>query len=379
MVLLKNAARGLALVAVVLANSAGLHAQSAGGERPPTAVTVVTVQPAPFTLTTTLPGRVVASVSAEVRPQVAGLITKRHFREGSRVEEGDVLYTIDPASYEARLAQAEAGVAQAEAQLRAAQAEAERIAQLQERNIASQQVGDDAVAARDSAAAALQLANAQVQSARIELDRTTITAPLSGEIGLARTNQGALVTASQPDPLAVIRRIDPIFVDVTQSAAEFLAWRRGHTELALGSADRQVSLILADGTIFDQTGTLTAAEPYVDAQTGVVVLRMEFANPDKFLLPGMYVQVKMPTGVEDGIFSVPQEGVSRDRRGRPVAMIVTADNMVEERMLTIAGDQGAFWLVRDGLDPGDRVVVEGLQKIGVGATVAPEEGPAPAN
>src|SRR5690606_17518202 len=134
-----------------------------------------------------------------------------------------------------------------------------------------------------------------------------------------------------------------------------------------------VELILADGSIFEQTGTLTAAEPFVDPQTGVVVLRMEFANPNKFLLPGMYVQVEMPTGTEDGIYMVPQEGVTRDRRGRPIALIANADNNVEERPLTIEGDRGSFWLVSEGLQPGDRVIVEGLQKIGVGATVAPQE------
>ncbi len=373
------AARVVALAAAILATTVAASAQQpGGGAPPPTAVTVVTLNPQSVTMTTTLPGRVVASASAEVRPQVAGLITERHFREGSRVDEGDILYTIDAASYEARLAQAEAGVVQAQARLRATEREADRVAQLQERNVASQQVADDAIAARDSAAAALQLAQAQLQSAKIELDRTTIKAPISGEIGLARTSQGALVTASQADPLAIIRRIDPVFVDVTQSAAELLAWRRGHTETALADADRTVSLILADGSVFEQTGTLTAAEPFVDAQTGVVVLRMEFANPDKFLLPGMYVQVDMPTGTEDGIYLVPQEGVTRDRRGRPVSWVVNAEDVVEERQLTIAGDRGGFWLVRDGLQPGDKVMVEGLQKTGVGATVAPEERAAPA-
>jgi len=344
-----------------------------GGARPPTAVTVVTVEPQTLTMTTTLPGRVAASAAAEVRPQVAGLITDRLFREGSSVKEGDVLYTIDPASYKARLAQAEAAVAQAQAQFNAAERESKRIMQLQERNVASQQVADDAIAARDVSAAALQVAQAQLLSAQIELDRTTIRAPLSGEIGLSRTSRGALVTASQPDPLTVIRRIDTVHVDVTQSAADLLAWRRGHTEDALQGADRSVTLILADGSEFDHKGTLTAAEPNVDEQTGVVVLRMEFSNPEKLLLPGMYVQVIMPTGTEDNVFLVPQEGVSRDRRGRPVAMVVGENNVVEERQIEVVGDRGPHWIVRDGLKPGDRIIVAGLQKIAPGATVAPEE------
>ncbi|TNC47299.1 efflux RND transporter periplasmic adaptor subunit [Rubellimicrobium rubrum] len=348
----------------------GSHAQDAP---PPTAVTVVTLQPQTVTLTSALPGRVVPSASAEVRPQVAGLITERLFQEGSRVEEGDVLYTIDPTTYEAALAQAEAAVAQAEAQLGAAEREATRVEELRARDVASQQVYDEAVSARDAAAAALKVAQAQQLAAQIELERTTIRAPISGEIGLSLASQGVLVTASQAEPLTVIRQIDPVYVDVTQSAAELLAWRRGQTEADLGQADRTVGLILADGTEFEHTGELTAAEPHVDEQTGVVVLRMEFPNPEKLLLPGMYVQAEMPTGTADGVFLVPQEGVGRDRRGRPTAMVVNAEDVVEERLLTVLEDRGSDWIVSEGLAAGDRVIVAGLQKTGPGATVAPEE------
>nr|WP_209840491.1 efflux RND transporter periplasmic adaptor subunit [Rubellimicrobium aerolatum] len=350
-------------------------AASAQDAPPPTAVTVVTLQPQSVTLTSTLPGRVAASASAEVRPQVAGLVTERRFQEGSRVEAGEVLYTIDPTTYEATLAQAEAAVAQAQAQLGAAEREATRVEELRERDVASQQVFDEAIAARDAARAALQVAQAQLLSARIELERTTITAPISGEIGLSLTSQGALVTASQADPLTVIRQIDPVYVDVTQSAAELLAWRRGQTQADLDGADRTVRLILADGSEFEHTGELTAAEPQVDEQTGVVVLRMEFPNPDKLLLPGMYVQVEIPTGAVDDVFLVPQEGVGRDRRGRPTALVVNAGNVVEERLLTVLEDRGSDWVVSDGLQPGDRVIVAGLQRAAPGATVAPEERP----
>ncbi len=360
----------VAAAALGVCMAGGAFAQ---GEAPPTAVTVVTLQPQIVTLTATLPGRVQASASAEVRPQVAGLITERRFQEGSRVEEDDVLYTIDPASYEAALAQAQASVAQAQAQLGAAEREARRAQELADRDVASQQVVDEATAGRDAAAAALQVAEAQLLSARIELERTTIRTPISGEIGLSLVSQGALVTASQTEPLTVIRQIDPVYVDVTQSAADLLAWRRGHTEAELGETDRTVRLILADGSDFEHTGELTAAEPHVDEQTGVVVLRMEFPNPEKLLLPGMYVQVEVPTGTLPDVFLVPQEGVGRDRRGRPTALVVHAENTVEERLLTVLGDRGSDWIVSEGLVPGDRVIVAGLQKTAPGAVVAPEE------
>lgn len=348
-------------------------AQAQQGEQPPPAVTVVTVEAGDVELTTTLPGRVVASAEAEVRPQVAGIITERLFDEGGHVDEGDVLYRIDSASYDAAVAQANAAVAQADAQVKAARREAERLQTLSTRNVVSEQALDAAIANRDSAVAGLQVAEAQLKSAMIEQDRTAIRARLSGEIGRSMASPGALATASQQQPLAVIRNIDPVYVDVTQSAAELLDWRRGHKDTQLDDAQRDVSLTLADGSVFDQTGKLTAAEPVVDTLTGVVVLRMEFANPDKLLLPGMYVQADMPKGIAKGALLVPQEGVSRNRRGQPTALVVNAEGVVEQRVLTVLQDLNGFWVVRDGLSDGDRVVVEGLQKAPPGATVTAQE------
>jgi membrane fusion protein (multidrug efflux system) len=341
--------------------------------RPPPAVTVMTVAPQDVTLTTTLPGRVVASAMAEVRPQVAGIITERLFQEGGMVEAGEVLFTIDPASYEAAIAQADAAVAQAEAQLQAAQKEEARQQQLASRNVASTAALDTAVAARDTAIASVQSAQAQRNSAQIELDRTQIKARLSGEIGRSLTSQGALVTASQASPLAVIRNIDTVYVDVTQSAAEIIEWRRGNLGERMGDGMQEVTLTLADGSLYDQTGTLTAAEPDVNEQTGVVVLRMSFDNPDKLLLPGMYVQVEMPTRTAQGVFLIPQEAVSRNRRGQPTAMVVGAENVVEARQLTVLQDLGSDWVVSEGLKAGDVVVTVGLQKASPGATVTPQE------
>jgi membrane fusion protein (multidrug efflux system) len=339
----------------------------------PTRVTVVTLKAQTVTLTSTLPGRVAASAEAEVRPQVNGIITERLFQEGAHVEAGDVLYRIDPDSYSAAVAQAKAAVTQAQVQRDAAETELGRLEKLRQSNVTSQQALDNAQAARDSSEAALEVAQAQLRSAQIELDRTTISARLSGEIGLARTSPGALVTASQAEPLAIIRDIDPVYVDVTQSAADLLRWTRGQIEKELAGADKTVQLTLADGSQYNETGTITAAEPSVDPQTGVVVLRMEFANPNRLLLPGMYVQVDLPVATAENAILAPQGAIQRDRRGRPVAWIVNTNNVIEERQLTIMQDQGSDWVVSDGLNDGDRIVVAGFQKSAVGATVLPQD------
>ena len=231
-------------------------------------------------------------------------------------------------------------VAQAEARARAMQQEEARVKELVARNIASAQTYETAVAEMEAANAALLVAKAELQVAEIALERTVLRAPLSGVIGRSLTTQGALVTAGQASPLAVIRMLDPVLVDVTQSAAEMLAWRRGQATSRLAGADLTVTLHLGDGTPYEYTGTLTAADPHVDELTGVVTLRMKFPNPDRLLLPGMYVQVEMPQGVEKGVVLAPQEGVGRDRRGRPTALVVNAENVVELRDLTVLRARG---------------------------------------
>lgn len=343
-------------------------------EMPPVTVSVVTLEASDVLLTTPLPGRVTASATAEVRPQVNGLITERLFEEGRPVKEGDPLYRIDPATYEAQKAAAEASVAQAQAQLASAEREVARQETLLQRSVSSQTTYDDAIAARDVAAAAVKVAQANLLSAEIDLERTTIRAPISGVAGLSQATEGALVTAGQPTALTVIRNLDPVNVDVTQSSTELLRWQR--SAQAVGEDAREsavLTLRLADDTVYDHTGHLAAAEPFVNQQTGVVLLRLSFANPDRFLLPGMYVQVEVPqTKVENAILA-PQEGVTRDRRGRPLAMVVTPENVVESRQLTVERDHGAHWVVTSGLKPGDRIIVAGLQKIAPGQTVNVEE------
>ncbi len=348
------------------------------GEMPPPAVTVVTLHAQDVPLTTTLPGRVAASAEAEVRPQVNGIVTQRLFEEGRHVTVGQPLFLIDKTTYEAAVAQAEAAVAQALAQSENARREAERVGALRDRRVASESSTDSAIAARDAAEAAVKVAEAQLRTAQIELERTTIRAELDGEIGLTQASQGALVTASQATPMAVIRTLDPVYVDVTQSAAEVIRFRRqmAETDWQVRN-DQKVTLRLADGTDFGTDGTLTAAEPYVNETTGVVTLRLSFDNPERILLPGMYVQAVVQQTVATDVILAPQEGVARDRRGQPIAMVVNAQNVVEQRQLTILQDQGNAWVVSEGLSDGDRIVVEGVQKIGVGMTVAPEERKAP--
>ena len=348
------------------------------GEMPPPAVTVVTLHAQDVPLTTTLPGRVAASAEAEVRPQVNGIVTQRLFEEGRHVTVGQPLFLIDKTTYEAAVAQAEAAVAQALAQSENARREAERVGALRDRRVASESSTDSAIAARDAAEAAVKVAEAQLRTAQIELERTTIRAELDGEIGLTQASQGALVTASQASPMAVIRKLDPVYVDVTQSAAEVIRFRRqmAETDWQVRN-DQKVTLRLADGTDFGTDGTLTAAEPYVNETTGVVTLRLSFDNPERILLPGMYVQAVVQQTVATDVILAPQEGVARDRRGQPIAMVVNAQNVVEQRQLTILQDQGNAWVVSEGLSDGDRIVVEGVQKIGVGMTVAPEERKAP--
>jgi len=363
--------RALLAALMLMASGAAVPAQQ--GERPPPEVTVVTLKSQDVTLTTLLPGRVVASGIAEVRPQVAGIITERLFDEGAEVALNDPLYRIDPASYEAGAAAAAAEVAQAAARLRAAERDFVRVKELFDRKVVAEQNYEAALAERDAAEAELAVARAGQLAAAINLDRAVIRAPLSGTVGRSLTTQGALVTAGQAEPLAVIRKLDPIFVDVTQSAAEMLAWRRGRSIAQMSLAEQTVSLMLADGETYPQTGLLTAAAPHVDEQTGVITLRMQFDNPDRLLLPGMYVQVEMPQGVAKNAFLVPQEAVGRHRRGRPVAMVVNDQNVVEERSLSVLRSRGAHWIVNAGLAEGDRVIVAGLQKAPPGTTVTAEE------
>ena len=342
---------------------------------PPASVTVFEAQPADYTVTVRLPGRIKASTVSEVRPQVSGIIRERQFDEGSEVEAGQPLYTIESETYAAAVAAARAGVAQAEANHELSLREYARAEELLASSAGSAQRRDSALATRDAANAALLAAEAQLQAAEIDLERTTIRAPISGVIGFSQTTPGSLVAAQQPNALTTIRALDPIYVDVTQSASDLLRWQQSVD--AGRPSVHDATLILPTGEVYPLTGELRAAEPQVEPTTGMITLRIAFPNPDHLLLPGLYVEVILPQAEEKGAFLIPQSTVMRDRQGTPEVWVVENDT-VAVRTLEVLTSDGNNWVVTDGLQPGDRIITSGFQKTGPGAkvTIAPDQ-PAP--
>ncbi|MCF1709530.1 efflux RND transporter periplasmic adaptor subunit [Tabrizicola sp. J26] len=351
-------------------------------QMPPPSVTVQPAVVGEYTLTTRLPGRIKASKVAEVRPQVTGIIREELFEEGSWVEAGQPLYKIDDAVYAAAVAAAKAAVAQAQATYDLSVLDANRAEGLLATNAGSAANRDKATATRDGAAAALQAAQAQLTSAEIDLDHTTVRAPVSGVIGLSQTNTGSLVGAQQVAPLATIRTLDPIYVDVTQSVNDLMRWNTpGTPNEILKSAE--AALILPNGETFPHKGQMKAAEPQVEPTTGMVTLRISFDNPDFVLLPGLYVEVVLPQTTEKNTVLVPQSAVMRDVRGGANVWVVE-DGKIAVRPVTILGASGNNWVVSSGLNAGDQIVTSGFQKAGPGAEVviappdaAPGQEPAP--
>jgi membrane fusion protein (multidrug efflux system) len=335
-------------------------------------VGIVTIRPEPVVLTTELPGRTAAFLTAEVRPQVSGLLQQRLFEEGSDVRAGSVLYQIDPAPYRAAFEQAEAALAVAEANLPAARSLAERLEGLVRIHAVGQQEYDDALAARLKAEASVASARAAAESTRISLAYTPVKAPISGRIGRSAVTVGAMVTAYQAASLAVVQQLDPTYVDVMQSSSDLLRLRRGLANGDLkhsGSSWSSVKLILEDGTPYPLAGKLQFRDVTVDPTTGSVTLRMVFPNPDRVLLPGMYVRAVVEEGVNEAAILAPQQGVTRDPKGTATALVVGEDGKAEERQLAVDRAVGDRWLVTHGLAAGDRVIVDGLQKIRAGTPV----------
>ena len=325
-------------------------------------VGVVTLQAQPYTLVSDLPGRTIAFRVAEVRPQVNGIILKRLFKEGSEVKEGQQLYQIDPSVYEATLASAKAN-------LQSTKSLSDRYKQLVSEQAVSRQEYDDAQAKR------LQ-AEATLKSAEIDLRYTKVLAPISGRIGRSAVTEGALVSNGQTTAMATIQQLDPIYVDVTQSSAELLKLRR---ELETGKLQKvgdnaaKVTLKLEDGSNYAQEGRLEFSEVSVDETTGSVTLRAVFPNPEHNLLPGMFVHARLAAGVNQTAILAPQQGVTRDLKGTPTALVVNQDNKVELRQLKASRTVGSEWLIEEGLNPGDRLITEGLQYVKPGAEVKVSE------
>ena len=354
-------AASLTLACALLISACDQKTESAAGqEQPAPKVGIVTLSSESFTLTSELPGRTAAYRVAEVRPQVTGIIQKRLFKEGSDVKANQQLYQIDPAMYEANLKSAQAS-------LLAASSLADRYKVLVNERAVSRQQYDDAHANRLQAEAALE-------RAKIDQRYTRVLAPISGRIGRSSASEGALVNSGQAQELAVIQQLDPMYVDVTQSATDLLRLRRelenGQLEKASETA-AQVSLKLQDGSDYPHKGTLEFSEVSVDASTGSVTLRAVFPNPETLLLPGMFVHARLVNGVQSKAILAPQQGITRNPKGEPVAMVVNAENKVEARQLKAERTVGDRWLVTEGLQEGDRIITEGLQFVQAGASVDP--------
>ncbi len=342
---------------------------------PPTekipSVGYIVVQPTKVALTNELPGRIAPMLIADVRPQVTGLIQSRNFAEGGEVHAGALLYQIDPAPYRAALDSAEAALAKTESSLRLSRLKAARYKELAAIRAVSQQEFDDADASVQQAEADVAAARAACETNRINLRYTRITAPVSGRIGRSSVTPGALVTANQTVALATVQKLDPVYVDLTQSSAAILRLRRAIEQGGLHAASPQVKvgLVLEDGSDYPLEGTLQFSDVTVDQSTGAVTVRAVFPNPEAELLPGMYVRATVTEAVEDQALLAPQQAVTRDASGQAMAFVVGPGDKLEMRMLTLGRAIGDQWLVVRGLVAGDRLVIDGAQKTSAGALV----------
>lgn len=335
----------------------------------PTKVGYVVVNPTSVPLMTQLGGRVVAYETSEVRPQVNGLIRARYFQEGSIVRKGQPLYRIDPSLYQAAVNQAQANLASARASAVAARTKAARFKPLAQMQAIAKQDYTDALAAARQADASVAQNNAALRTAQINLHYTSIPAPISGRIGRSLATVGALVTANQTDALAVITRVDPIYVDMQESTADLLALKRALAAGGVTSGSTQVRLKLDDGSDYAYTGTVKFTELITNESTGTVTLRAEFPNPQGLLLPGMFVQAFFIQAVDQNVFLVPQTAVQRDIGGEAYVYVAGPPNKAVRRPVNATRTYGAYWVVKGGLNPGDEVITQGTGNLKDGAPI----------
>ena len=350
-------------------------AQMAAATKTPE-VHVITLQPQELTLHTQLPGRTSAFRVAEVRPQVGGIVVKRLFREGSDVKAGQILYQIDPATYEASLASAKAAYARAQASETTARIKAERYRDLNKTNGVSRQDYDDAEALWKEAVADVASAKAAVDTARINLDYTKVKSPISGRIGKSTITEGALVTAQQTTALTTIQQLDPLYVDVSQSSADLLKLKKALTDGQLektGPQEAKVSLLQEDGSYYAENGKLQFSDVTVDAGTGSVTVRAIFNNHQNQLLPGMFVRAELSEASIKDALLIPQLAVSHDPKGNATVLLVNAEGNIEQRSFETERAVNNAWLVRSGVKAGERIVVNGTQKVQVGMQVNVKE------
>ncbi|MBR8273908.1 efflux RND transporter periplasmic adaptor subunit [Burkholderia cenocepacia] len=335
-------------------------------------VGVVTVQPQAVPVFTDLPGRTSAFLVAQVRARVDGIVLRREFTEGTDVKAGQRLYKIDPAPYTAALNSAKATLAKAQANLVTQNALVARYKVLVAANAVSKQDYDNAVATQGQAAADVAAGKAAVDTAQINLGYTDVVSPISGRVGISQVTPGAYVQASQATLMSTVQQLDPVYVDLTQSSLEGLKLRQDVQSGRLktsGPGAAKVSLILEDGKTYSEPGKLQFSDVTVDQTTGSVTIRAVFPNPGRVLLPGMFVRARIEEGVNENAFLVPQIGVTHDQKGQAIAMVVNASNKVEPRPLKTTGMQGQNWIVEGGLQAGDHVIVQGVDKVRPGATV----------
>ena len=336
------------------------------GQAGPPEVGVITITPRPVTITTELPGRTAPYLIAEVRPQVAGIVLERMFQEGGEVTEGMPLYQIDPDLYRARLNSANASLQKAKANVEAATARVARYKEMLRSKSVGVQDYDDAVAASRQTMAEVSIAEAELEHASIELKRTVVRSPITGRIGKSNVTKGALVTASQAEPLATVQRLDPMYVDVTQPSVDYMRLKRdlesGLFQQA-GKNAEQIDLILEDGSPYSRKGTMEFSDITVNQNTGSITMRIRFDNPNSELLPNIYVRARLQTAHQDHGITVPQRSVARDPDGKAYVLVVGDGGIVEKRFVTAPRTLGSAWLVTQGLSSGEKVVVDGFQNI----------------
>ena len=360
-------------IAVLSTLAACSKEQAAPPAPPPAEVAIVTVDPQPLAVTTELPGRVEATRIAQVRARVPGIVLQRTFREGSEVKSGEVLFRIDPAQYKAVADSARASLAKAEANLSQATLKAQRYTPLVAVNAISKQEFDDATSAQKQAEADVAAAKAALQTASLNLGYATVTSPISGRIGRAQVTEGALVGQGDATVLATVQQLNPIYVNLTQSSTDLMKLRQAMADGKLknvGQNQAGVTLIMENGEAYPHTGKLLFSDVTVDEGTNTVSLRAEFPNPDRSLLPGMYVRTKLDQAIDEKAITVPQQAVQHSAKGAAV-LVVGADDKVAVRPVKTGASHDTDWVITDGLSAGDRVIVEGVQKAAPGAAVKP--------
>jgi len=334
-------------------------------------VGIITIKKETIESSYQLAGRTVASEISQVWPQVNGVVIEQLFKEGSQVSKGQPLYKIDSSLYRDSVDEAAGNLALAKATMNSTRLQAERYKELIKVNGISQQELDNALSAYEQAKATVAVNEAVLKTARTNLRYTQVTAPISGRIGRSSITRGALVTSAQTDPLATIQKLDPMYVDLTQSSDEYMALRKQLTENGIKPTELSVRLQLENGTTYSQQGTFKFSDIAVDEATGSITLRAAFSNPNHGLLPGMYVRAELGTGTRSNSILIPQGALFRDADGNALVWVVGKDNKAEQRKITLGNAIDNRWLVKSGLNEGDQVIVDGLQGLSAGMAIEP--------